>query len=141
MTISPVVRLPENFPGFSEFFLLLCVLVKLHNLYHYHCNHHSHNHHDHHHQLLAASAQIIMVATSRVDQLNLWKNQQEALPLLVFLVRVVFCNSSGKQQERGSLFSCRQYCPKRVSPAPENVESSVIENLNASLLRDMGFRK
>ena len=77
-----------------------------------------------------------------IDQLNWWKNHQEALPLLAFLVRVVFAIPvASSKSERVFSVAGNVVTPKRASLTPEKVESCVIVKTNASLLRDMGLRK
>ena len=85
---------------------------------------------------------VIPDAPSDTDLLNWWKNHQEALPLLAFLVRVVFAIPvASSKSERVFSVAGNVVTPKRASLAPEKVESCVIVKTNASLLRDMGFRK
>ena len=85
---------------------------------------------------------VIPDAPSDIDQLNWWENHQEALPLLAFLVRVVFAIPvASSKSERVFSVAGNVVTPKRASLTPEKVESCVIVKTNASLLRDMGLRK
>ena len=85
---------------------------------------------------------VIPDAPSDIDQLNWWKNHQEALPLLAFLVRVVFAILvASSKSERVFSVAGNVITLKRALFAPEKVETCVIVKTNASLLRDMGLRK
>ena len=67
------------------------------------------------------------------------KNKQEALPLLAFLVRVVFAIPvASSKSERVFSVTGNVVTPKRASLAPEKVESFMIVKTNGSVLRDMG---
>ena len=64
------------------------------------------------------------------------------LPLLAFLVRVVFAIPvASSKSERVFSVAGNTVTQKRASLAPEKVEACVIVKSNVSLLREMGFRK
>ena len=85
---------------------------------------------------------VLPYAPSDVDQLMWWKIHQEALPLLAFMVRVIFpIPVASSKSERVFSVAGNVVTQKRACLAPEKVESCVIVKTNLSLLRDMGFRK
>ena len=85
---------------------------------------------------------VLPYAPSDVEQLTWWKIHQEALPLLAFMVRVLFAIPvASSKSERVFSVAGNVVTQKRACLAPEKVESCVIVKTNLSLLREMGFRK
>ena len=84
---------------------------------------------------------VLPFAPSQVDQLQWWKIHEESLPLLAFLVRVIFpIPVASSKSERVFSVAGNVVTQKRASLAPEKVEACVIVKSNLGLLRHMGMR-
>ena len=84
---------------------------------------------------------VLPFAPSHVDQLQWWKIHEESLPLLAFLVRVIFpIPVASSKSERVFSVAGNVVTQNRARLAPEKVEAYVIVKSNLGLLRHMSMR-
>ena len=78
-------------------------------------------------------------AEDDVDMLDWWKHHQEQLPLLSFLVRVIFAiPTASSKSERVFSVAGNVVRPNRASLSCEKVEQLVMIKSNLYLFREMG---
>ena len=82
--------------------------------------------------------ETLMEAKDGTDLLMWWKNHSEQLPLLSYMVRVIFCIPAASSKSKRVFFMAgRIVTPSRARTAPEQVENLVIMKCNMRLLREM----
>ena len=77
-------------------------------------------------------------AKDDTDLLRWWKSHSKELPLLSFMVRIIFCMPAASSKSK-RVFSVagRIVTPSRARTAPEQVENIDIMKGNLRLLREM----
>ena len=76
------------------------------------------------------------------DILEWWRRHQDLLPLLAFMVRVVFAVPvASSKSERVFSVAGNVVTARRATMDPEKVEDIVIIKSNMPILREMGRRK
>ena len=82
--------------------------------------------------------ETLMEAKDGTDLLKWWKNHSKQLPLLSYMVRIIFCIAAASSKSE-QVFSVagRIGTPSRARTAPEQVENLVIMKCNMRLLRQM----
>ena len=82
--------------------------------------------------------ETLMEAKDGTDLLKWWKSHSEQLPLLSYMVRIIFCiPAASSKSERVFSVAGRIVTPSRARTAPEQVENLVLMKCNLRLLREM----